>query len=82
MMSKAHHSAPSPVGGPGGPAPVVCVLYEDDAEALETLDRLAKAGLGGLPRVMIGVEPEVVTTIPLVADSRFETFASAPVKVA
>ena len=63
MWSKSHHPATIPADKSRGSAPVLCVLHEDDAEAKDLLDRLAKAGLGDLPNVMIDVERQLATMV-------------------
>ena len=64
VWSERHHPATLPADKSRGSALVLCVLHEDGAEAKDLLDRLAKAGLGDLPKVMIDVERQLATMIP------------------
>ena len=57
-------------------------MYEDDDEAEEMLNRLRDAGLGALPKLMIGVEAELVQPIPVAGDPAAANCASKPAKVA
>jgi hypothetical protein len=58
--------------------PLVCLVYEDEADRQEMLSRIQKAGLGGLPRVMISVEHQSAEPVPALAGAR----GRRPVKVA
>ena len=46
------------------------------------LERAEKAGLSGLPMVMIGLEPQLPKPIRLVNDTRADSRATKPMKVA
>lgn len=47
--------------------PLLCLLYEDEADRRHMLSRIEQAGLGRLPRVMMSVGSEPATPIPAIA---------------
>ena len=57
-------------GEPSSAEPLVCLLYEDEADRQQMLSRIRKAGLGELPRVMISVESRPAKPAPLTASAR------------
>ena len=50
--------------------PLVCLLYEGEADRQQMLSRVQKAGVGELPRVMIRVESQPAKPVPAMADAR------------
>ena len=82
MWPRPHRSAEAPADDCSSCRPVLCLLYEDEPEAQEMLDRAEKAGLSGIPTVMIGLEPPLPKLIPLVNDTHADNRATKPVKVA
>ena len=50
--------------------PFVCLLYEDEADRRQMLSRIQKAGLGGLPTVMIGLESRTAQSVPAMVGAR------------
>ena len=58
--------------------PVVCLLYEDEADRQEMLSRSEKAGLGELPRVMIAIDSQPAKRVSALAGAR----GRLPVRVA
>jgi len=82
MWPKPHRSAEAPRDELSSSLPLLCLLFEDEVEAQEMLDRAEKAGLSGLPMVMIGLEPQLPKPIPLVNDTRAHARATKPMKVA
>ena len=58
--------------------PLLCLLYEDEADRLQMLSRIENAGLGELPRVMISVEAHPAQPVPTLTGAR----ARQPAKVA
>ena len=65
-------------GEPSSAEPLVCLLYEDEADRQQMLSRIQKAGLGSLPRVMISVNSRPAKPVPLTAGSS----GRRPVRVA
>ena len=65
---------------PDEPCPAeafVCLLYEDEADRRQMLSRIQKAGLGGLPKVMIGLESQPAQSVPAMAGARGRRSARA-----
>ena len=58
--------------------PLVCVLYESEADRRQMLSRIRKGGLGELPRVMISVESQPAEPVPVTPGAR----ARRPARVA
>ena len=65
-------------GEPSSAEPVVCLLYENEADRQQMLSRIQKAGLGELPRVMVSVEFRPAKPVPITASTR----GRLPVRVA
>ena len=63
---------------PRSAEPLVCLLYEDEADRQQMLRRIRKAGLGELPRAMISVESRPAKPVRTMAGAR----GRRPVRVA
>ena len=55
---------------PSSAEPLVCVVYEGEADRRQMLGRIRKGGLGELPRVMISVESQQGEPVPAMAGAR------------
>jgi hypothetical protein len=55
---------------PSAPEPLVCLLYEDEADRRQMLSRVKKAGLGEIPRVMMRIESHSEEPVAALAGAR------------